>query len=50
MLDSQQDEFFRSNMYANFGDLGENMKALVEEFGEKTKSAQNIQTIDDMKR
>ena len=44
------DEFFRTNMYANFGDLGENMKALVEEFGKKTKSAQNIKTIDDMKR
>eukprot|EP01046_Picozoa_sp_COSAG06_P043384 COSAG06_NODE_5675_length_3328_cov_1.668938_2_plen_393_part_00 len=50
VLDSQQDEFFRANMYANFGDLGENMKALVEEFGEKTRTAQDIQTIDDMKR
>lgn len=50
VLDSQQDEFFRDNMYCNFGDLGENMKALVEDFGQKTRTAQNIQTIDDMKR
>ena len=50
VLDSQQDQFFRDNMYCNFGDLGENMKTLVEEFGKKSRTAQNIQTIDDMKR
>ena len=50
VLDSQQDQFFRENMYCNFGDLGENMKALVEDFGKKSRTAQDIQTIDDMKR
>ena len=50
VLSAQEDEFFRTNMFVNFGELGENMKALVDEFGAKTKTTQDIQTIDDMKR
>lgn len=29
MLSARQDEFFRKNMYANFGDVGVAVKVLV---------------------
>ncbi|GMN48386.1 hypothetical protein TIFTF001_017548 [Ficus carica] len=44
----EQDSFFKSNMYENFGDIGMNIKRLVDEFQQVAKSNQNIQTIEDM--
>ncbi|XP_062101731.1 vacuolar protein sorting-associated protein 45 homolog [Humulus lupulus] len=48
VLSSEQDSFFKSNMYENFGDIGMNIKRLVDEFQQVSKSNQNIQTIEDM--
>lgn len=45
MLSAQQDAFFKANMYENFGDLGANIKKLVDEFQLKSKSNQNIQSL-----
>lgn len=45
MLSSEQDAFFKKNMYENFGDIGMNIKQLVDEFQHISKSNQNIQTI-----
>lgn len=45
MLSSEQDTFFKANMYENFGDLGMNIKKMVDEFQQKAKSNQNIQTV-----
>lgn len=45
MLSSEQDAFFKANMYENFGDLGMNIKRMVDEFQQVAKSNQNIQTI-----
>lgn len=45
MLSSEQDAFFKANMYENFGDLGMNIKRMVDEFQQIAKSNQNIQTI-----
>lgn len=45
VLSSDQDSFFKSNMYENFGDIGMNIKNLVDEFQQVSKSNQNIQTI-----
>lgn len=50
VLSAEEDTFFRENMFLNFGDLGENMKQLVDTFQKKTKSKQNIDSIEDMKR
>ncbi|KAL6067570.1 vacuolar protein sorting-associated protein 45 [Balamuthia mandrillaris] len=50
VLSSDQDSFYKSNMYNNFGDLGISIKNLVDEFQSKTQSNQNIQSIADMKR
>ncbi|KAI3878918.1 hypothetical protein MKX03_037315 [Papaver bracteatum] len=48
VLSSEQDAFFKSNMYENFGDLGMNIKRMVDDFQQIAKSNQNIQTIEDM--
>ncbi|XP_039124594.1 vacuolar protein sorting-associated protein 45 homolog isoform X2 [Dioscorea cayenensis subsp. rotundata] len=48
VLSSEQDLFFKANMYENFGDLGMNIKRMVDEFQQVAKSNQNIQTIEDM--
>ncbi|XP_020529753.1 vacuolar protein sorting-associated protein 45 homolog isoform X1 [Amborella trichopoda] len=48
VLSSEQDAFFKANMYENFGDLGMNIKRMVDEFQQIAKSNQNIQTIEDM--
>lgn len=45
MLSSQQDAFFERNMYENFGDIGMNIKKMVDEFQQVAKSNQTIQTI-----
>ncbi|ELR14005.1 vacuolar protein sortingassociated protein 45, putative [Acanthamoeba castellanii str. Neff] len=50
VLTTEQDPFYKSNIYSNFGELGVNIKHLVDEFQTKTKSNQNIQSIADMKR
>ncbi|XP_072985564.1 vacuolar protein sorting-associated protein 45 homolog [Typha latifolia] len=48
VLSSEQDDFFKANMFENFGDLGMNIKRMVDEFQQIAKSNQNIQTIEDM--
>lgn len=45
VLSSEQDPFFKSNMYENFGDLGANIKRMVDEFQQNAKSNQNIQSL-----
>eukprot|EP00850_Spirogloea_muscicola_P015858 SM000125S26063 [mRNA] locus=s125:179653:184533:+ [translate_table: standard] len=44
----EQDAFFRANAYENFGDLGANIKKMVDEFQGAARSNQNISTIEDM--
>ncbi|XVF64397.1 hypothetical protein PTKIN_Ptkin09bG0166100 [Pterospermum kingtungense] len=48
VLSSEQDSFFKANMYENFGDIGMNIKRMVDDFQQVAKSNQNIQTIEDM--
>jgi vacuolar protein sorting-associated protein 45 len=50
VLSSEQDPWYKQCMYLNFGDLGVKIKELVDDFQSKTKSNQNIQSIDDIKR
>lgn len=36
-------------MYLNYGEIGSNIKTLMDEFQAKTKSQQKVETISDMK-
>lgn len=48
VLDESDDEFFRHNRYCNFGDLGLNLKALVDTFQNQIKSRNKLDTIESM--
>ncbi|KAJ0116538.1 hypothetical protein J7T55_007518 [Diaporthe amygdali] len=50
VLSPDQDPFFKTNMFLNFGDLGGNIKDYVEQYQSKTKNNTNIESISDMKR
>eukprot|EP00052_Salpingoeca_macrocollata_P011810 m.91195 g.91195 ORF g.91195 m.91195 type:complete len:558 (-) comp18207_c0_seq2:51-1724(-) len=49
VLNAEQDDFYRNNMYLNFGEIGQSIRTLVDEFQKKTKSHENIESIADMK-
>ncbi|XP_063833288.1 uncharacterized protein LOC135082424 [Ostrinia nubilalis] len=49
VLASEQDEFYAKNLYSNFGEIGQTMKLLMDEFQKKAKSHQKVETIEDMK-
>lgn len=49
VLSAEQDTFYAANMYLNFGEIGGNIRTLVDEFQAKTKSHENIESIADMK-
>ena len=39
-MSSSSDEFYRQNMYSNFGEIGQTVKTLVQQFQAKAKSHQ----------
>lgn len=48
VLSARQDDFYRRNMYANYGDLGNAVKELLDRYQSQTNSAKNIKSIQDM--
>ncbi len=48
MLSASQDPFFAANMYSNFGELGENVKAIVDELQGVQGSARAAESIEDL--
>ncbi|TPP61568.1 Vacuolar protein sorting-associated protein 45 [Fasciola gigantica] len=51
-LNREFDEFFRANQHANFGEIGQSIKKLVEEFQAASKSVdtKNVESISDLKK
>mmetsp|Transcript_21447 Transcript_21447/g.55201 ORF Transcript_21447/g.55201 Transcript_21447/m.55201 type:complete len:634 (+) Transcript_21447:87-1988(+) len=48
VLAPDSDPFYSQNMFLNFGDLGANVKAMVDEYQDKTHSHRKIDSIADM--
>jgi vacuolar protein sorting-associated protein 45 len=48
VLSCSQDKFFNTNRCANFGDLGEAVKQLLDDYQRKSKMNENIASIEDM--
>jgi vacuolar protein sorting-associated protein 45 len=48
VLSSTQDEFFAQHRHANYGDLGEAIKDLLETYQRQTKVNDNISSVEDM--
>ncbi|XP_022331631.1 vacuolar protein sorting-associated protein 45-like [Crassostrea virginica] len=49
VLSAEHDEFYANNMYNNFGEIGSNIKELMEEFQKKSQSTAKVESIADMK-
>uniref|UniRef100_A0A8C9WLU0 Vacuolar protein sorting-associated protein 45 n=1 Tax=Scleropages formosus TaxID=113540 RepID=A0A8C9WLU0_SCLFO len=50
VLSADSDEFYANNMYLNFGEIGSNIKNLMEDFQKKKpKGQQKLESIADMK-
>ncbi|XP_050422035.1 vacuolar protein sorting-associated protein 45 [Adelges cooleyi] len=49
LLCAEQDDLYKQNIYKNFGEIGEIMKSLIDDFKSKAKTNQKLDTISDMK-
>lgn len=49
VLSAEQDSFYADNMFMNYGEIGQNIKNLMDHFQSKAKSHKKIETISDMK-
>mmetsp|Transcript_11778 Transcript_11778/g.24712 ORF Transcript_11778/g.24712 Transcript_11778/m.24712 type:complete len:580 (-) Transcript_11778:137-1876(-) len=50
VLSHEQDKFYAAHMYDNYGDLGQAIKGLVDDFQKVSKSNTNIASIEDMQK
>ena len=48
VLSTTQDEFFAKHCFDNFGDLGEAIKDMLDDYQKKSKMNENISSIEDM--
>lgn len=48
ILNSAQDSFFAVNMYSNFGELGENVKVIVDELQGVQGVAREAESIEEL--
>lgn len=49
VLSAEHDTFYAKNIFLNFGEIGQNIKELMEHFQAKAKSHQKVESISDMK-
>ncbi|CAH1112646.1 unnamed protein product [Psylliodes chrysocephalus] len=49
VLSVEQDTFYAKNIFMNYGEIGTNIKELMDQFQAKAKSHQKIESIADMK-
>jgi vacuolar protein sorting-associated protein 45 len=49
VLSTEQDEFYASNRYSNFGEIATSIKQLMEEYQTKAKMHTKVESITDMK-
>ncbi|KAK3930692.1 Vacuolar protein sorting-associated protein 45 [Frankliniella fusca] len=49
VLSAEQDEFYANNLYLNFGEIGQTIKDLMDEFQKRSKSNRKLESIQDMK-
>ncbi|KAK7574339.1 hypothetical protein V9T40_011530 [Parthenolecanium corni] len=49
LLSPLQDDFYSQNMFRNYGEIGQTIKGLMDEYQVKSKSHQKLESIGDMK-
>ncbi|CAG5111519.1 Oidioi.mRNA.OKI2018_I69.chr2.g5821.t1.cds [Oikopleura dioica] len=49
MITADSDDFYANNLYLNFGEIGQNIKKMVEDFTRQKQINQKVDSIQDMK-
>ncbi|XP_051168256.1 vacuolar protein sorting-associated protein 45 [Leptopilina boulardi] len=49
VISAQHDEFYENNLYLNFGEIGQTIKELMDDFQKRAKKHQKVESIADMK-
>lgn len=49
VLSAEQDEFYANNLFANYGEIAQTIRDLIESFQKRAKEQKKIETIADMK-
>lgn len=49
VLSCEQDTFFKDTMYMDFGELGEAVKSLLEQYQQQSKGNESIQSLEDIR-
>ncbi len=49
ILSAEYDEFYKLNMYSNFGEIGQTIQTLVQNYQDKVKSHKKVDSIGDIK-
>lgn len=49
MISIDNDDFYAQNLYLNFGEIGQNIKQMVEDFTRQKQISQKVDSIQDMK-
>jgi len=50
VLSCEQDSFFKDTMYMDFGEMGEAVKNLLEQYQEQSKGNESIKSLEDIRR
>jgi len=50
VLSCEQDSFFKDTMYMDFGELGEAVKNLLEQYQQQSKGNESIKSLEDIRR
>ncbi|KAI5730477.1 hypothetical protein M8J76_014065 [Diaphorina citri] len=45
----EHDDFYSSNLFMNYGEIGQTIKLLMDDFNKRAKSQQKVESIQDMK-
>lgn len=49
VMSYEQDDFYSSNLFMNYGEIGQTIKLLMDDFTKKAQSQQKVESIADMK-
>lgn len=49
MITAKSDDFYANNLYLNFGEIGQNIKKMVDDFTRQKQINQKVDSIQDMK-
>lgn len=50
VLDPSQDDFYRKHVFANYGEVGVDVKSLLDQFASKNEKHKQVESLEDMKR